>query len=189
MKTALDVGSQSRRHEQFGDALHGRACTHSADEASTRRSRVLGGRVGCSVGGRETVGLRHTPCLATGHVSGLRAGVSSSIPRRQSGTAGPLVYSGLVDWKDRPSADAVQRIAGLSENPSDMYREPPWGLLPTLTWTFVANVSSGTQMWHIFASKPPDYARFAYRLKAENASAQSLYSDWVLVEPWDPGTP
>ena len=61
--------------------------------------------------------------------------------------------------------------------------------LPTLTWTFVANVSSGTQMWHIFASNPPDYARFAYRLKAENSSTQSLYSDWVLVEPWDPGTP
>ena len=61
--------------------------------------------------------------------------------------------------------------------------------LPTLTWTFVTNVSSGTQMWHIFASNPPAYARFAYRLKAENQSAQSLYSDWVLVEPWDPNIP
>ena len=55
--------------------------------------------------------------------------------------------------------------------------------LPTLTWTFVTNVSSDTQLWHIFASNPPAYARFAYRLKAENQSAQSLYSDWVRWYP------
>ncbi len=52
-------------------------------------------------------------------------------------------------------------------------------------WTFVANVTSVSEMWHWFSSNPPKYVRFAYRLKAENQDGQSLYSDWVLVQPVD----
>ncbi len=43
----------------------------------------------------------------------------------------PVRWSTVASWTGRTVHPLMQfeRIAGLSEDPSDMYREPPWGLL------------------------------------------------------------
>lgn len=62
--------------------------------------------------------------------------------------------------------------------------------IPTPTWTFVTNVDRWyVDGWHWFPSQAPEYARFAYRLKTVGPSQQSIWSNWVLVEPWDPTNP
>ena len=48
----------------------------------------------------------------------------------KSWSSRPVVHGGLMDRTDRPSLMQFERIARLSEDPQDMYRDPPWGHLP-----------------------------------------------------------